>query len=182
MGDARTNSTPWYLKLHWQVLIALVAGMCLGWLAPSAARSMGFLGELFLRLLKMIIIPLIFTSLVSGIASLGSARSLGRVGIRTLIYYTLSTTLAIVIGITLVNLIKPGAHLDLAGTNGLPEGFSASTQTLPEFLLGMVPDNIISAMAAGDVLPVILFAILFGLFKHPGGCFTAGPVPDINLI
>jgi len=164
MGDARTNSTPWYLKLHWQVLIALVAGMCLGWLAPSAARSIGFLGELFLRLLKMIIIPLIFTSLVSGIASLGSARSLGRVGIRTLIYYTLSTTLAIVIGITLVNLIKPGAHLDLAGANGLPEGFSASTQTLPEFLLGMVPDNIISAMAAGDVLPVILFAILFGLF------------------
>ena len=84
------NSKPWYFKLHFQVLIALVVGVAFGWLAPAASERIGFLGDLFLRLLKMIIIPLIFTSLVSGVASLGTARSVGRVGIRTVVYYTLS--------------------------------------------------------------------------------------------
>jgi proton glutamate symport protein len=164
MTGNNVNARPWYFKLHWQVMIALVAGVAFGWLAPAAAEGIGFLGDLFLRLLKMIIIPLIFTSLVSGIASLGTARSVGRVGIRTIIFYTVSTTLAITVGLTLVNIIQPGIHLELAGAGELPEGFSTATQTLPDFLLRMVPDNIVSAMAAGDVLPVIVFAILFGLF------------------
>lgn len=159
-----SDSKPWYLKLHWQVLIALVAGVGFGWFAPTAAQDIGFLGDLFLRLLKMIIIPLIFTSLVSGIASLGDLRAVGRVGVRTVVYYTLSTTLAIAVGLTLVNIIQPGAHLDFASSEGLPEGFSTATTTLPDFLLRMVPDNVISAMAAGDVLPVIVFALLFGIF------------------
>ncbi len=176
MNDANTNSKPWYFKLHWQVLIALIVGTAVGWLAPAAAQSIGFLGDLFLRLLTMIIIPLIFNSLVSGIASLGSARSLGRVGIRTMIYYTVSTTLAISIGIALVNIIRPGTHLNLAGAGDLPEGISASTKTLPEFLIGMVPDNIVSAMAAGEVLPVIVFAILFGLF------ITRLKGPNVDLV
>jgi Na+/H+-dicarboxylate symporter len=158
------NAKPWYLKLHWQVVIALAAGVIFGWAMPEAADGIGFLGDLFLRLLKMIIIPLIFTSLVSGIASLGNARAVGRVGIRTLVYYTITTTLAIAVGLTLVNIIRPGAHLDLAGVAGLPEGFSTASQSLPEFLLRMVPDNIVAAMAAGEVLPVIVFAILFGIF------------------
>jgi Na+/H+-dicarboxylate symporter len=164
MTENSANSKPWYLKLHWQVLLALVAGVAFGWLAPTTAEKIGFLGDLFLRLLKMIIIPLIFTSLVSGVSSLGSARSVGRVGVRTVIYYTMSTTLAITVGLTLVNIIQPGSQLTLAGANELPEGFSTSSQTLPEFLIRMVPDNIVSAMASGDVLPVIVFALLFGLF------------------
>jgi proton glutamate symport protein len=164
MSGNNDNSAPWYFKLHWQVLIALVAGVAFGWMTPTAAEGIGFLGDIFLRLLKMIIIPLIFTSLVSGIASLGSARSVGRVGVRTVIYYTVSTTLAISVGLTLVNIVKPGAKLVLAGAGELPEGFSTSSQTLPDFLLRMVPDNIMAAMAAGDVLPVIVFALLFGLF------------------
>ena len=164
MNETDATTGAWYFKLHWQVLIALIAGVAFGWLAPTASQNIGFLGDLFLRLLKMIIIPLIFTSLVSGIASLGDVRAVGRVGIRTLVYYTLSTTLAIAVGLTLVNIIKPGVHLDLAGSAGLPEGFSTATSTLPDFLLRMVPDNIVAAMAAGDVLPVIVFALLFGLF------------------
>ncbi len=155
---------PWFSKLHWQVVIALAAGAMFGRLAPGAALGIGFIGDLFLRLLKMIIIPLIFTSLVSGIASLGNARSVGRIGIRTLTYYMMTTTLAITVGLTLVNLFQPGRGLDLGVSAELPEGFSTATQSLPEFLLRMVPDNIVAAMAAGEVLPVIVFAILFGLF------------------
>ena len=164
MNELNSKPRPWFFKLHWQVLIALLAGVGFGWLTPAASQSIGFVGDLFLRLLKMIIIPLIFTSLVSGIASLGDMRSVGRVGVRTVVYYTLSTTLAITVGLTLVNIIQPGVHLNFASSEGLPEGFSTATTTLPDFLLRMVPDNIVSAMAAGDVLPVIVFALLFGLF------------------
>jgi proton glutamate symport protein len=159
-----SNQQPWYRKLHWQVIIALVAGAAFGRLAPDAAAAIGFIGDLFLRLLKMIIIPLIFTSLVSGIASLGDARSVGRIGLRTLLYYTLSTTLAIAVGLTLVNVLQPGKGLDLGTKGELPEGFSTATHSLPEFLLRLVPDNVIDAMARTEVLPVISFAILFGLF------------------
>jgi Na+/H+-dicarboxylate symporter len=176
MIDAAARSTPWFFKLHWQVVIALLLGVGFGWLAPAAAESIGFLGDLFLRLLKMIIIPLIFTSLVSGIASLGSARSVGRVGIRTMVYYTLSTTLAISVGLVLVNVIRPGDQLDLGRASGLPEGISTTSQNLPEFLLRMVPDNVVAAMAEGDVLPVIVFAILFGLF------LTRLNGPDVDAV
>ncbi len=159
-----TADQPWYMKLHWQVIVALLAGAAFGRLLPDAATQIGFLGDLFLRLLKMIIIPLIFTSLVSGIASLGDPRSVGRVGIRTLLYYTLSTTLAISVGLLLVNAIRPGDGLELGIEAKLPEGFAAESQSLPEFLLRMVPDNIVDSMARTEVLPVITFAILFGLF------------------
>ena len=116
--------TPWYLKLHWQVLIALIAGAAFGALAPDFARDIGFVGDLFLRALKMIIIPLIFTSLVSGVASLGDARKVGRIGLRTVIYYTISTTLAITVGLSLVNIFRPGVGLDIGVDTSLPEGIS----------------------------------------------------------
>ncbi len=163
MAEAGRRGSAWYTKLHWQVVVALVGGVLFGTVAPGAAHAIGFVGDLFLRLLKMVIIPLIFTSLVSGVASLGDARSVGRIGARTLVYYTLTTTLAITVGLVLVNLLHPGWHLTLAeGT--LPEGFSASGQSLGEFLLRLVPDNVVDSMARGDVLPVIFFALLFGLF------------------
>ena len=168
------SSKPWYLQLHVQVGIALLAGFLIGvgarLLAPfgfptnAFGEGIGVVGDIFLRLLKMVIIPLIFTSLVCGVASLGDARSVGRVGLRTVLYYTLTTTLAIMVGLTLVNVFAPGNYLDIGSTSSLPEGLSASSQTLPQFLLHMVPDNIVRAMAEGDVLPVIFFAILFGLF------------------
>ncbi|RLB37332.1 MAG: dicarboxylate/amino acid:cation symporter [Deltaproteobacteria bacterium] len=173
MTRAKTNK-PWYLQLHGQVGIALVSGFLIGvgvrLLAPygfpteAFGEGVGLVGDLFLRLLKMIIIPLIFTSLVCGVASLGDARSVGRVGLRTVLYYTLTTTLAIMVGLTLVNVFTPGLYLDIGSTASLPEGLSSTSQSLPQFFLHMVPDNIINAMAEGDVLPVIFFAILFGLF------------------
>jgi len=168
------SNRPWFLQLHGQVGIALVAGFSIGvaarFLAPygfptvAFGETVGVAGDLFLRLLKMVIIPLIFTSLVCGVASLGDARSVGRVGLRTVLYYTLTTTLAILVGLTLVNVFTPGKYLDIGSSASLPEGISSTSQSLSQFLLHMVPDNIIAAMANGDVLPVIFFAILFGLF------------------
>ncbi len=169
-----TSKTPWYLQLHTQVGIALVMGFIVGVVArllgpsgfPTEAfgESVGLAGDIFLRLLKMVIIPLIFTSLVCGVASLGDAKSVGRVGLRTVLYYTLTTTLAVMVGLTLVNIFTPGKYLDIGSTATLPEGLSSSSQSLSQFFLHLVPDNIINAMAKGDVLPVIFFAILFGLF------------------
>ena len=161
---AESGATPWYLKLHWQVIVALVLGAVAGTVLPEHAQRIGFVGDVFLRLLKMIIIPLIFTSLVSGVASLGDARVVGRVGIRTLVYYTLTTTLAISVGLVLVNVLRPGDGLELGVDATVPEGFEAATQSLPDFLLRLVPDNVIASMAEGDVLPVIFFALLFGIF------------------
>ncbi len=173
MSRSKSNK-PWYLQLHAQVGIALVAGFAVGVVArilgphgfPTEAfgEGVGLVGDIFLRLLKMVIIPLIFTSLVCGVASLGDARSVGRVGLRTVLYYTLTTTLAILVGLALVNIITPGEYLDIGSTSTLPEGLSSSSQSMSQFFLHMVPDNIVNAMAQGDVLPVIFFAILFGLF------------------
>ena len=164
MGEADGVRRPWYLELHWQVLVALGAGIAFGQVAPEASAALGFLGDLFLRLLRMIIIPLIFTSLVSGVASLGDARHVGRVGMLTMVYYTLSTALAITVGLVLVNIVRPGEGLELGVSTELPEGVVAGSGSLADFLLRVVPDNVVGAMAAGEVLPVIFFALLFGLF------------------
>ena len=151
------SSKPWYLQLHTQVGIALVLGFLIGVGArllgphgfPTEAfgEGVGLVGDIFLRLLKMVIIPLIFTSLVCGVASLGDAKSVGRVGLRTVLYYTLTTTLAILVGLTLVNIFTPGEYLDIGSTSTLPEGLSSSSQSMSQFFLHMVPDNIVKAMA-----------------------------------
>ena len=171
---SESRKSPWYAQLHAQVGIALVAGflagvgirmlVAAGVPAEPVGEAIGVVGDIFLRLLKMIIIPLIFTSLVCGVASLGDARSVGRVGLRTMLYYAMSTTLAILVGLTLVNLFRPGRYLDIGVAQALPEGLDSTSQSLAQFLLNIVPDNVIGAMARGDVLPVIFFAILFGLF------------------
>ena len=113
--------------------------------AEPVGEAIGVVGDIFLRLLKMIIIPLIFTSLVCGVASLGDARSVGRVGLRTMLYYATSTTLAILVGLTLVNLFRPGRYLDIGVAQALPEGLDSTSQSLTQFLLNMVPDNVIAS-------------------------------------
>jgi proton glutamate symport protein len=181
---------PWYLELHWQVLIALVVGLGVGvagystqeggwvWIHKGAV-GVGLLGDLFLRLLKMIIIPLVFTSLVNGIASLGDARSVGRIGLRTMVYYTVTTTSAIIVGLTLVNLIRPGVGLELGGDTELGEEFVSQGNTFSEFLLRLIPDNVVKAMANGEMLPVIFFALLFGLFLLRVDAGLAEPVKRV---
>jgi len=177
-------AAPWYAQLHWQAVLALVAGAVAGTFMPAAAEAAGFLGDLFLRLLRMVIVPLVFTSLVSGIASLGDLRHVGRVGLRTMVYYTCTTAMAILVGLALVNLIRPGDGLDLGAGTELPEGFVTSHVTMAELILRVVPDNVVRAMAEGDMLAVIFFALLFGLFltrSSARSVETVGGVVDATL-
>ncbi|NOZ12036.1 MAG: dicarboxylate/amino acid:cation symporter [Acidobacteria bacterium] len=147
--------------IYAQIIAGLTAGVVLGIFSPEYAAVGGFLGTMFLRLLKMLIIPLIFSSIVMGVVSTASASSFGRLGLKTLIYYISTSLLAILTGQFFVNVLKPGVgtHLRAAAAVVPATGFS-----LKDIFLNMVPDNIFSAMANGKVLPVIFFALLAGFF------------------
>ncbi len=155
---------PWYRKLHWQILAALVAGSLVGHFGGEAVvPKFAWLGTFIIRCLKMVIVPLVFTSIVSGVASVGGGRSLGRLFSKTLGYYVLSSLLAAVIGLILVNLIRPGVGANLVGsqTQKLPE---LETPDSPvDLLLAIVPENVIAAAAKPDMLSLIFFCILLGV-------------------
>ncbi len=127
----------------------------------KAATDFAWLGELFLRALKMIIVPLIVASMITGITSIGDVRKLGRAGLVTLLYYTVTTGLAVAVGIVLVNLIQPGVGVAHTGDAG---AVLARHQALhfTDILLGMVPANLFKAAAEMDILPLIVFSLLFG--------------------
>ncbi len=153
---------PWYGRLHWQVLIAMVLGALLGFVGgePMADR-IGWIGTLFMRLLRMVIVPLVLTSIISGVASVGGGRSLGRLFSKTMGYYVLSSFLAAFVGLLMVNLIRPGVDADLTGLD--QEAFELSTpESAVQLLLDIVPENVIQAAATADMLALIFFCIVFG--------------------
>ena len=161
---ADTNTGPWFKRLHWQILIAMAFGTLVGLIGGEAVvPKVGWLGSLFIRLLKMVIVPLILTSIVSGVSAVGGGRSLGRLFGKTMGYYVLSSTLAILAGLTMVNLIQPGVGANIAGTEtaAIPE---LSTPSSPvDLLLDIVPENVVAAAAKPNMLAVIFFSILLGM-------------------
>lgn len=162
MQDGR--SRPWYRQLHWQILGAMIAGLIAGTLGgPEIVPKVGWLGTLFLKLLRMIIVPLIFTSIVSGVASIGGGRDLGRLFGKTLGYYMLSSLLAILVGLAVVNIIQPGAGgmAQNADSSALPELATPSSPV--DLLLDIVPENFLAAAVEPNFLSVILFSILLGM-------------------
>ena len=161
------------LALHWQILAALILGTLAGVLIPDTIASIDFVGDLFLKGLRMVIVPLITTSIICGVAGLGGGEGVGRLGGKTLLYYTLSSLLAIITGLVLVNLTQPGVGVDLGlGVAERPERLAASMDSFGEspgaalirLLLDLVPSNPMAAMATGNMLQIIFFAILFGYF------------------
>ena len=153
---------PWYRRLHWQVAAAMLAGVGVGLAGgEGAASALGWLGDLFMRLLRMIIVPLVLTSIVSGVASVGGGRAIGRLFSKTLGYYVTSSLLAACVGVLMFNLWSPGRGADLstAASQQLPE---LATPTGIDLLLNVVPRNFIDAMASGDMLAIIFFCIVFG--------------------
>ncbi|NQU86056.1 MAG: dicarboxylate/amino acid:cation symporter, partial [Mariniphaga sp.] len=151
------------IKLHWQILIALILAVLFGYFIPSGVKYISWMGDIFLRALKMVIIPLIFSSIISGVTSMGSGKNLGRLGLKTIIYYITTSTLAIVTGLFLVNLIKPGIGVDL-GLSSSVEGLAENAGSIKDILYRLVPDNVVNAMAQGTILSVIFFAVVFGFF------------------
>lgn len=159
------------IALHWQILIALIAGAATGFFFGSAILPLAFIGALFIKALKMIIVPLIATSIITGIAGAGRTEGLGRLGLQTFAYYLTTSLFAIVTGLVLVNLIKPGEGAEL-GLQQKPERLQDSLdkfggsplEAVERLLLDMIPTNPFKAMAEGEILQLIVFSLLFGFF------------------
>lgn len=166
-----TTSTTWYKKLHVQILLALLAGVSVGWLGgPHAVPYYDWVGELFMRLLRMVVVPLIASSMIVAVTGIGSLRGLGRIGLRTVVYYVTTSLLAIVTGLVLVNLIAPGVGADLNLSAAAPS-LTETTPSVRQLLLRLVPTNPIEAMVytdndpnnGPDILGIIFFSIFFGV-------------------
>ncbi|WP_321969012.1 cation:dicarboxylate symporter family transporter [Paraburkholderia tropica] len=161
--------------LAWQILIGLIVGIAVGLLLNHYSQwrdsvTTGFLqpaGDVFIRMVKMVVVPIVFTSMVAGIAGVGDGRSLGRIGVKTLVYFEVITTIAIMLGILIGNVMQPGKGVDVSQLvhGDLPHLAQASSahHGLMGLLVNIVPDNILASMARGDLLPVIFFSVLFGL-------------------
>jgi proton glutamate symport protein len=150
------------LKIHTQILIAIVLAVVAGVLLGEKASDVKVVGDLFIRLLKAIIIPLILASMVAGIVSLGDVRKLGRIGAKTFVYYMATTTLSVGVGLILVNVIQPGTGVDL-GAEGAAEVAGGEVPSVLSIIEDIVPANLFDAMAKDKVLSVIFFALLLGV-------------------
>jgi Na+/H+-dicarboxylate symporter len=155
--------TKFFVPLHFQIIFMLLAGGLFGYYLTDATKFTNWIGELFLRTLNMIIVPLILCSITTGVASVGSSGNLGRLGMKTLSFYILSTLAAILTGFILVTSIKPGVGAVLGFTEPV-EGIAAASDTFGQTLMKIVPSNIVEALAQGQMLAIIFFAVLFGFF------------------
>ena len=157
---------PLYAHLYVQVLAAIAAGIVLGHFDPAACEAMKPLGDAFIKLVKMIIAPIIFVTVVHGIASMRDLKTVGRVGVKALIYFEIVTTLALAIGLIVANVVQPGAGMNIdpsvIDTKGI-ETFVAKSkdQSMVQFLLDIIPATFLGAFAEGNILQVLLIAILF---------------------
>ena len=151
------------IKLHWQILIALILAIFFGYFIPGGVKYVSWMGDIFIRALKMVIIPLIFSSIISGVTSIGEGKNLGRLGLKTMGYYLLTSTLAILTGLVIVNLVKPGVGVDL-GFSKEVEGLTESAGSVRDILYRLIRENVVEAMASGTILSVIFSAVVFGFF------------------
>ncbi len=150
-------------SLPWQIFTGIILGIIVGIIAPEYTNYTKWIGDLFLRGLQMVVIPLVFSALIMGVSSIGKSSDLGRIAGKTFLYYVTTTLIAIIVGLLLVNFFKPGVGLDFQ----LKESVDSIASTKVSFvdqLLSIVPNNIVKSMANGEMLPVIFFAILFGYF------------------
>src|SRR5438552_18601937 len=167
LGNATMPSArPWYrLSLTTQIMIGLVVGVLIGWLRPEWGNKVYFLRDIFLNLIKSIIGPLVFSTIVVGIAGAGALRKVGRMGLEALVYFEIVTTAALFIGLAVVNFTKPGAGVTLAATNTdvLKTIGQTHPKTFVETIVHVFPASVIEAMVRGDVLQIVAFSVLFAL-------------------
>lgn len=156
-----------YKGLYFQVIIAIILGIILGVYQPAFAESLKPLGDGFIKLVKMMIAPIIFATVVTGIAGMQDTKKVGRVGIKAILYFEIISTLALIIGLIIVNLFQPGSgmHIDpltLDQTAVAKYVKPAQGHGVVDFFMNIIPENVVSALAEGNILQVLLFSVLFG--------------------
>ncbi len=181
-AGAKTNNNK---KVTLQIFIALVLGIIFGWVAPQYAVKMQPLADIFLRMIKMIIAPLIFATLTVGIAGHSDIKHLGKIGLKAIIYFEIATTLALVIGLVVANILKPGAGFNMevssasmAVVNKMQTSSIVQHAGFVDMFVEAFPESVVDAMAKGHLLQIVVFAIFFSLAISACGS-KATPVLDI---
>jgi len=155
-------------RLYVQVLIGIVAGVLVGHFYPDIGSQLKPLGDLFIKLIRMLLAPIIFASVVVGIARMTDLHEAGRVGVKAMVYFEIASTIALVVGLVIVNVIKPGsgmnvdpAHIDSSAISAYTH--AAQQHGMLEFFMSIVPNSVVGAFANGDILPIIFFSLLFAI-------------------
>lgn len=159
---------PFYTNLTFQVLTAITFGILLGHFYPSIAVEMKPLGDLFIKMVKMVIGPIVFLTVVTGISSIGNLKKVGKVGGKALLYFEVVTTFALGIGLLVVNLVRPGGGMNivpgqLKADSVQKYATSAHEHGFIDFVVSIVPDNVVGAFVKGDMLQILFFAVVFGV-------------------
>jgi len=169
-----TPKKPLYRSLYFQVIVAVVLGALLGHFDPQLGQAMKPLGDCFIKLIKMLIAPIIFCTVVVGIAGMENMKKVGKTGGLALLYFEAVSTLALVVGLIIVNVVQPGVGMNIDAATLDTKAVAAYTgpgkmQSTTDFLLNVIPNTVVDAFARGEILQVLLFAILFGFSLHALG-------------
>src|SRR5262249_49978255 len=171
---AQAKSKPLYRSLYFQVLFAIIIGVLLGHYYPDLGKAMKPLGDGFIKLIKMLIAPIIFCTVVVGIAGMEDMKKVGKTGGLALLYFEIVSTFALIVGLIIVNVVQPGAGMNVDPASLDTKAVAAYTgpgkmQSTTDFLLNVIPNTVVDAFAKGEILQVLLFAILFGFSLHALG-------------
>ncbi len=174
-----------FSSLYVQVILAILIGILIGIVYPDFAVQMKPLGDGFIKLIKMVIAPLIFSSIVIGIAGMQDVKKVGKIGLTAIIYFEIMTTIALIIGLVFVNWIQPGTGMNInpaeLDPSAVAEYVSKSKEhkTMMDFIIGIIPDNVVAAVASDNLLQVLLFAVLFGVGLTKIGDKASEPVLNV---
>src|SRR5580765_2014529 len=172
--DHQPVAKPFYKSLYFQVIVAIVIGVLLGHFYPHTGEAMKPLGDGFIKLIKMIIAPIIFCTVVVGIAGMEDMKKVGKTGGLALLYFEIVSSIALVVGLVIINLVQPGAGMNVDPASLDTKQVAAYTgpgkmQGTVEFLLAIIPNTVIDAFAKGEILQVLLFSVMFGFALHKFG-------------
>ena len=172
--DHQPVSKPFYKSLYFQVITAIVIGVLLGHFYPQTGAAMKPLGDGFIKLIKMIIAPIIFCTVVVGIAGMEDMKKVGKTGGLALLYFEVVSTIALIVGLVIINIVRPGAGMNIDVSQLDTKAIAAYTapgqmQGTVDFLLHVIPSTVVDAFAKGEILQVLLFAVMFGFALHKFG-------------
>jgi aerobic C4-dicarboxylate transport protein len=172
--DSSPTRKPFYKSLYLQVITAIVIGVLLGHFFPSTGEAMKPLGDGFIKLIKMIIAPIIFCTVVVGIAGMEDMKKVGKTGGLALLYFEIVSSIALVVGLVVINIVKPGVGMNIDAASLDTKGIAAYTKpgqmaSTTDFLLNVIPSTVVDAFAKGEILQVLLVAVMFGFALHKFG-------------